>query len=133
MNNNENSFSYSYSARENAELKRIREKYLTGEAPAADKMERIRRLDASVHNKASTAALVLGIISALIMGCGMSLVMTDLGKPMGRLALPFGIGIGLFGIAGVILAYPLYQAVSSRERKRIAPEILRLTEELMKE
>ncbi len=133
MNNKEKTFSYSYSANRKAELKKIREKYMPEDKPEEGKMERIRRLDSAVHSKAVLSALILGIISALIMGSGMSLVMTDLGKLVGDLALPLGIGIGLLGILGVMLAYPVYQAVTARERKKIAPEILRLTEELMDE
>ena len=64
-NNNENKgFQYTYSAREQAELKRIREKY-TPSTEAEDKMERLRRLDASVTQKAQTIALIFGIIGAL--------------------------------------------------------------------
>ncbi len=132
MNNN-GSFSYSYSARDRAELKKIREKYSSGSGPEESKLERIRRLDASVHSKAVSASLALGIISALVMGAGMSIVMTDIGVHFGALCLPIGIGTGLAGIIGVIFAHPLYQAVTARERKRIAPEILRLTDELMEE
>ncbi len=133
MNNNERSFSYSYSARQQAELKKIREKYISEGKPEADKLARIRRLDASVHTKATTSALILGIISTLIMGCGMSFIMTELGEFLGIWRLPVSIATGLIGIVGVILAYPLYNAISKRERKKIAPEILRLTDELINE
>ena len=78
-------------------------------------------------------SLVLGIVGALIMGSGMSLVMTDIGEMIGLSnALIPGIVIGFIGMIPVILAYPTYNRVLKKERERIAPEILRLTDELMK-
>ena len=129
---NKESFNYTYSAKEQEEIKRIRKKYTT---PAAeeDKMAQLRRLDASVYSKATTVALVVGIIGALIMGLGMSLVMTDIGAALGTfLAMVIGIGAGVIGIILVCLAYPLYNRTLKKEREKIAPEILRLTDELMK-
>ena len=96
-------------------------------------MAQLRRLDASVYSKASAAALVVGIVGALIMGIGMSLVMTDIGAVLGTvLAMVIGIGIGVIGIVLVCLAYPIYNRTLKKEREKIAPEILRLTDELMK-
>ena len=96
-------------------------------------MTQLRRLDASVYSKASAAALAVGIVGALIMGIGMSLVMTDIGAVLGTvLAMVIGIGIGIIGIVLVCLAYPIYNRTLKKEREKIAPEILRLTDELMK-
>ena len=78
---------------------------------------------------------MIGVIGALILGLGMSLVMSDLGTMLtlpADLILPLGIGIGVVGCIPVALAYPLYEWIIRRERARIAPEVLRLTEELMK-
>lgn len=128
------SFAYTYSAKDQAEIKRIREKYTTPEEPAIDKMEQLRRLDAGVTQKGSVASLILGILGALILGFGMSLVMTELGSALGlgTATMPLGIVIGLIGMIAVALAYPLYTHITKKERERIAPEILRLTDELMK-
>ncbi|MBP3434944.1 MAG: hypothetical protein J6K62_01265 [Clostridia bacterium] len=124
-------FEYNYSAKEQAEIKRIREKY---EPPRTEsKLEQLRRLDAGVTQKASVWALVVGVVGALVMGGGMSLVMTDLGDKLGLpYAMAIGVVLGVIGLVGVALAYPLYNRVVAKERERIAPEILRLTEELMK-
>lgn len=119
-----NSFCYTYSAKQQAEVQRIREKYIP---KAEDKMEQLRRLDASVTQKGCTAALVVGIISALLLGIGMCCCMVW----GGALIIP-GIIVGVIGIIGVSLAYPLYDRITKKERARIAPEILRLTDELMK-
>ena len=125
-------FEFTYSAKEQAEVKKIREKY-TPPTQTEDKMTQLRRLDASVYSKATTAALVIGIIGALIMGLGMSIVMTDIGATLGTiLAMIVGIGIGVIGIVLVCLAYPVYNRTLKKEREKIAPEILRLTDELMK-
>ena len=131
MGNNEG-FNYTYSAKEQEEIKAIRKKYAASEE-TEDKMTQLRRLDASVYSKASTAALAVGIVGALIMGIGMSLVMTDIGAVLGTvLAMIIGISIGVVGIALVCLAYPIYNRTLKKEREKIAPEILRLTDELMK-
>lgn len=127
-------FSYTYSAKEQAELKRIREKY-TAKPEVEDKMDRLRRLDAGVTQKAQTVSLIFGVIGALILGCGMSMCMTRFGEILGAyraLSMPIGIIIGTVGGVLVGLAYPIYKHTIKRERKRIAPEIIRLTDELMK-
>lgn len=135
MENKENeAFCYTYSAKEQEEIKNIRKKYAVPEA-SEDKMERLRRLDKSVTDKATAKALIVGIIGALIMGTGMSLVMTDLGEVLGvyqNAALYIGILVGIIGIVLVGCAYPVYNRVLKKERERIAPEILLLTEELMR-
>ena len=124
------SFNYTYSAKQQEEIKAIRKKY---EAPEANKMEQLRRLDASATQKATTRSMTVGIIGALIMGLGMSITMTDIGAVFGSfLSMVVGIVIGIVGIVLVCLAYPTYHRTLKAERERIAPEILRLSDELMK-
>ena len=121
---NKETFSYTYSAKQQEEIKKIREKYVPKQA---DKMEQLRCLDESATRKGTTASLVVGIIGALVMGFGMSCCMawTDT-------LLVVGIIFGLIGIAAVSIAYPLYNHITKKEREKIAPEIIRLTDELMK-
>ena len=121
---NKETFTYTYSAEQQEEVKKIREKYIPKET---DKMEQLRRLDKSVTKKGTTFSLIVGIIGSLILGFGMSccLVWTDT-------LLTVGIIVGLVGIAVVASAYPLYNAVTKKEREKLAPEIIRLTDELMK-
>ena len=131
MENKETSFRYTYSAKEQAEVEGIRKKYLPQEE---NKLERLRKLHNSATQKAQTWAIVLGVIGALILGTGMSLAMTELATILGILgsyAMLIGIVVGLVGLALVALAYPVYNRVLQKERRRIAPEILRLTEELL--
>lgn len=132
--NEQNGFSYTYSAREQAELKRIRDKY-TPPTETEDKMTRLRRLDAGVTKTAQTVAILIGVIGALILGSGMSLIMTDLAEILGlnnNAAVVIGIAVGIVGGVLISLAYPIYNAIVKAKRKKLAPEILRLTDELMK-
>ena len=133
-NQEQNGFTYIYSAKEQAELKRIRDKY-TAPTEAEDKMTRLRRLDASVTNTAQAVALVFGVIGTLILGFGMSLIMTELSESLGisvDVAMVIGIIVGIFGGALASLAYPIYNAIVKAKRKKLAPVIIRLTDELMK-
>ena len=130
--NTDSSFKYTYSAKEQDEIKRIRQKYQTQEE---DGISRLRKLDAEVTSKATAIALVIGIAGALIMGIGMSLIMTELSTILGMTELAgmvAGIITGVVGIVMVALAYPVYNKVLKKEREKIAPEILRLSEALMK-
>ena len=119
-----NSFNYTYSAPEQQEVKKIREKYLPKEET---KLDQLRRLDESVTKKGMAVSLVTGTLSSLILGIGMCCCMGW----GGWLFIP-GSVLGTVGIVGVSSAYPMYTKVTKRERERIAPEILRLTDELMK-
>lgn len=125
-------FSYTYSAKEQAELKRIRDKYTPQEE---NKLERLRRLDKSVTHRALAVALVLGILGAIILGCGMSLIMTDIAGNIGiseENVMKIGIPIGLVGCVLAAIAYPTYRHIVKKDREKLAPEVLRLTDELMK-
>lgn len=118
-------FEYTYSAQEQEEVRKIREKYLPPEERAT-KMEQLRKLDAGVTRKGAVVSITVGTIFTLIMGIGICccMVWTD------QLMIP-GIIIGLIGMIGAALAYPLYKRIVRKERERIAPQILKLTEELM--
>ena len=122
-NQDKEKFSYTYSAKEQEEINRIRKKYMAEE----NKMEQLRRLDAGVTEKATAVSIRVGISGALIMGIGMCCAMVW----QGIWFIP-GIVIGLVGIVVVAMAYPIYQKILKKEREKIAPEIIRLTDELMK-
>lgn len=134
MENNQEkeTFSYTYSAKQKEEIHMIRKKYMP---PEEDKMGQLRRLDASVTKKATSVSIVMGVIGTLILGTGMSLTMTNLNEIFDfshEIAMVLGIIIGIIGIVFVSLAYPLYNRTIAKEREKIAPEILRLTDELLK-
>ena len=125
MDNN-TTFNYTYSAKEQEEIKRIREKYASPTKEETS-MEQLRRMDASATKGAAVVSLIVGIVSALILGVGMCCTMVWGGK----LFIP-GIIIGIIGIAGVSAAYPIYTRMVKKKRAELAPEIMRLTDELMR-
>lgn len=122
MENNKETFEYTYSAAQQAEIEKIRSKYVPKEE---SKLEQLRKLDASVTQKATVVSLILGIGGCLIFGGGMSLVLV-----IGMDMLVPGILLGIPGIVAMGFAYPVFKKITEKERARIAPQILALTEEL---
>ena len=115
-------FEYTYSAPQQNEIQKIREKYLPKEVT---KLDQLRALDACVTKRGTAVSLVHGTLYSLVLGLGMSCCLVWAGK----LFLP-GVLIGCIGLAGVAATYPIYNRIVKQDRERIAPEILRLTEEL---
>ena len=115
-----NKFSYTYSSDKQEEIAKIREKYCPREETT---LEKIKRLDNAVTSKATMVSIIVGVIGSLILGVGMCccLVWTKL--------FILGIFVGIVGIVGVSLAYPVYKKVLEKERAKVAPQILALTDE----
>lgn len=126
---NKDTFKMTYSAEEQEEINQIRKKY---EPQEPDKIEQLRTLDANAEKKAVVPAIIIGVIGTLVMGTGMSIIMSEFGAIFGAYALIIGIVLGVIGIILVALAYPVYNHTLKQERERIAPEIIRLTDELLK-
>lgn len=125
MSNKQNEvFEFTYSAMEQAEIQRIRNKYLPKEET---KLDQLKKLDASVTTRATTWAIVIGVVGCLVFGGGMSAVMV-LGEDV--VMLVAGIALGLLGMLLMGMAYPIYKRIVKKERARIAPQILALTEEI---
>lgn len=122
-------FQMTYSADEQEEIQAIRKKYVT---PEEDKMKQLRSLDAKATSTATSLSIAIGVLGTLVLGLGMSLIMSDFGNILGTLALPVGIIAGIIGMIILGYAYPLYTKTLKKERAKIAPEIIRLTDELMK-
>jgi hypothetical protein len=115
-------FHYTYSAKQQEEIENIRSKYLPKEE---DKMEQLRKLDESTTRPGTIAAIVVGAIGALLLGIGMSCTMVWADK-----YFVIGIVVGILGIIGIAAAFPLYRHITANMRKKVAPEILRLADEL---
>ncbi len=133
-NQEQGTFTYTYSASEQQELRRIRDKYAPP-TESEDKLTRLRRLDKSVTQVATTVSLIVGITGVLILGFGMSMIMTDLSVFFGlpqNISMVVGIIVGIFGAVIASLAYPIYNATARIRRKKLAPEIIRLADELIK-
>ena len=99
----EDSFSYTYSAKQQQEILEIRKKYLPAEE---DKMAKIRKLDASVTRKGTLVSVSMGIVGCLLLGAGMSCSMVFAGVWF----LP-GIVLGLIGIVTMAVAYPVFMHI----------------------
>ena len=115
-------FEYSYSAERQSEIDAIRKKYLP-QAEQENKLAELRKLDASVTTPGFIAAIALGILSALVFGVGMCCFL------VWSLWLPGALACVL-GVVGMLVAPWLYRRLVEKRKAKIAPEILRLTEEL---
>ena len=94
-------------------------------------LDELRRLDTRVRRPAQVFSYVFGSISAIIMGAGMSLVMTDIAEILGIAnSLPIGIAVGVVGLILAIVNYPLHNAIMNTRKKKYAPAILALSDKL---
>lgn len=116
-------FTYSYSAERKNEAEMIRRKYLPREETP---LERLKRLDARVGRAGVIESLVMGIIGCLVFGIGMCFGL-DVFAGSDMLTLVF-MGLGALIMAP---AYAVYKRISGRTRERLAPEILRISEDLV--
>lgn len=126
MDDKKEAFNYTYSASQQEEIRRIAEKYKQP-AQGEDTLEQLRSLDKSVTKPGMIISLIIGVISSLILGVGMCCTMV-----WGSDLFIIGIIIGVVGIVGVIAAYPTYASITKRRREKLAPEIIMLSDKLMK-
>ena len=96
------------------------------------KLDELKALDSKVKKPAAVFAYVFGAISAIVMGTGMSLVMTDIGTQLGMTeTMAPGIIIGVIGLALSLVNYPLYKKLLASRRKKYADQIISLSDQLM--
>ena len=108
---------------------KIRAQYMQKQSTELDAL---RKLDAKVKRPANVFSYVFGSISAIIMGAGMSLVMTDIGTTLGiQNSLIPGIIIGVVGMAMAIVNYPIFKGILGSRKKKYSAEILELSEKIM--
>lgn len=124
MENKKETFEYTYSAKRQEEIEKIRKKYMPKEE---DKMELLRKLDRDVTKPGSIWSLEIGIIGCLLLGVGMCCTMV-----WAESFFVLGIIVGILGMVVMGTAYPVYVKVTKRQREKLAPQILALTEELSK-
>ncbi len=122
MNQNKETFEYRYSARQQEEIEAIRKKYLPEEE---DKMEQLRKLDRQAARKGTITAIIVGVLGCLLLGIGMCCTMEWMDRWFVQ-----GIVIGVIGIALIAAAYPLFNRITRKEREKLAPQILKLADEL---
>ena len=124
---NQETFTYSYSAKRNSEVLEIRKKYLPQEE---SKLEELKRLDNTVQTSGMTESLSTGIVGVLVFGLGLCLAMQVIVS--GQFFRILGIVVGIIGSAIMLSAYPIYRKVMEKAKDKYAPRILELTEELSK-
>ena len=111
--------------------RRIRTQYMEKQSTELDAL---RELDTKVKRPANVFAYTFGSISAIVMGAGMSLVMTDIGATIGiASAMVPGIAIGVIGLGMALLTYPIYKGILNSRKKKYGNEILRLSEKIINE
>lgn len=110
-------------------VQKIRSQYIEKESSELDKL---RELDRAVHRPVNIFAYVFGSISAIIMGAGMSLVMTDIGSMIGivKPLIP-GIIIGIVGMAMAAVNYPIYKRILSGRKNKFGAKILEISDNLV--
>jgi len=108
---------------------KIRAQYMEKKASELDEL---RKLDTKVKRPANVFSYVFGSISAIVMGAGMSLVMTDIGATLGLAdAMTPGIVIGVIGMIMAIVNYPMHKGILNSRKKKYADEILALSDKIM--
>lgn len=123
--NQDTTFSYRYSAKENSEVQEIRKKYLPQNET---KLEELKRLDKVVQNSGMMESLCVGVGGLLVFGLGLCLAMHVIGS--GLLSIVFGVLLGVLGIVAMFMAYPVYRMFFNKSKEKYTPRILELTEEL---
>lgn len=108
---------------------KIRTQYMEKESTDLDAL---RKLDEKVKRPANVFAYVFGCISAIVMGAGMSLVMTDIGTTIGmENAMAPGIIIGIVGMIMALVNYPMFKGILGSRKKKYSAEILKLSDKIM--
>ena len=111
-------------------VQKIRTQYTEKEHTGLDEL---KELDTKVKRPANVFAYIFGSISAIIMGAGMSLVMTDIAETVGiQNPMLYGIIIGIVGMFMAIINYPIYKGILGRRRKKYADKIIELSDKIMK-
>lgn len=119
-----NTFSYNYSATRNKEVESIRRKYMPHEE---SKLERLKKLDLRVQMAGTIESLCFGIVGALVFGIGMCFFLDVFAGAAWLTAL-----LMVLGAVIMIPAYPIYRRIARKTKTELTPEILRLSEEIIK-
>ncbi|MBQ9162470.1 MAG: dihydropteridine reductase [Clostridia bacterium] len=108
---------------------KIRAQYMEKQT---SELDALRELDAKVKRPANVFAYIFGSIAAIVMGSGMSLIMTEIGSVVG-IANPLipGIVIGTVGLLMAVINYPIYTGILNSRKKKYADRILNLSEKIM--
>ena len=96
-------------------------------------LDALKALDARVKKPANVFGYVYGSIGAIVMGAGMSRVMTDIGTMLGMAeTMVPGIAVGIAGLVMSCTTYPIHKKLLASRKKKYAPQSLALSERMMK-
>ena len=111
---------------------KIRTQYVK---PQVGELDELRALDAKVKRPANIFAYIFGSVSAIIMGSGMSLIMTDIAQYIGltQHVMPIGIAVGCVGLVLALVNYPIYKRILNSRKKKYASQIITLSERIVSE
>lgn len=124
MENNNETFEYTYSATKQEEIEKIKKKYMPKEE---DKMELLRKLDRDTTKPGTIWSLAVGVVGCLLLGMGMCCTMV-----WTESLFVIGIIVGVIGMGVMGAAYPIYVKLTKKQKEKLAPQILALVEELSK-
>ena len=121
MNRNDKSFM----------VEKIRTKYVETKDSSLDEL---RKLDRKVKTPAEVFAYIFGSVSALVMGTGMSFVMTDVASllGLGDMTVP-GIAVGVVGMVLAIVNYPIYKGILNSRKKKYSEQVIALSNKILSE
>lgn len=109
-------------------VQKIRSRYVEQEPTDLDTL---KELDRKVRRPAAVFAYIFGSIAALIMGAGMSLIMTDIAEFVGiENPLVYGLIIGIVGMLLALANYPIYNGILGARQKKYADKIIALSDKL---
>lgn len=110
-------------------VQKIRTQYTEKEHTQLDEL---KKLDARVKRPADVFAYIFGGAGVIIMGSGMSLIMTDIGLTIGiENVMTPGIIIGIAGMIMAAVNYPIYKKLLYSRRRKYADEIMKLSEKII--
>ena len=119
----DNKFSYTYSAKRNAEVDSIRQKYLPKQSMDDDKLRQLKAMDRSCELPGKIASIIVGIMGTGLFIFSVMIFFRFDGFLIGSL-------LGVAGLGIMAAAVPVYYKITDKKRKQLAPEILKLTDEL---
>lgn len=112
---------YTSNERDKKRAEQIRRQYIPRDVNKAEKLEEVHK---KVKTPGMVVSIVIGIIGALIMGAGMSMIMV-------YNQMASGLILSAPGIIAVLLAYPVYELITNSRKAKYADEIIRLSDELI--
>lgn len=112
------------------EVEKIRSQY--AEQPHTE-LDALKALDTRVRRPAIVFGVCYCSLGAIVLGTGMSLIMTDIGAVLGMTdTKAFGIAMEVVGLAMSCTTYPIYKKILNSRKKQYANQVMELSDRIMK-